>query len=420
MDAEELNSFKREFVSETTRRLLCVFAAGEAQCPLPYLEPVAWEEVFQAVCRNGLIALTYHYLKQRQDQSYPPPPFKAWVQKTYRINAINMALLYRQVHQTLQALNETGVDYLVLKGPAVAHLVYSDPHLRPFRDLDLMVRERDWGAIHQQLLVLGFHPEQDLPDPPPKLNPQSVVYELKYSHPESKLLIEVHYDDLLNAGLAAREVEGFWKRAVPVEVEGVRLKTLSLEDQLLHLCMHAHYHGYVRLNWFSDIAFIVRNQATRLDWSCLLETAQREEAQVGVYYSLYFLERLLAVSVPAEVMRALRPDRFRRWWHEYYMPEAEILSLQPMWRADFSFYFRPLFKRLLPDLLVMGRRRDKLAYLLRLLLPPQAWLRHYYKLNQNQPLAVHYLLHPLKLLYHYLDETVALFRSRKPGHQIQP
>jgi hypothetical protein len=108
------------------------------------------------------------------------------------------------------------------------------------------------------------------------------------------------------------------------------------------------------------------------------------------------------------VLTALRPDRFRRWWHERYLPEEKVLSLQPMPRPDFSFYFTPLFKRLLPDLLVMGRREDKLRYLLRLLLPPQAWLQDYYQLSDTPKIAVHYLLHPLKLTYHYLVEVATI------------
>jgi len=194
--------------------------------------------------------------------------------------------------------------------------------------------------------------------------------------------------------------------AVLVDVEGEPVKVLSLEDQLIHLCAHAHYHGYTRLNCFSDMAFIVRDQAARLDWERLLQTVRIEEAQVGVYYSLRFLDQLLAVGVPGDVLAALRPDRFRRWWHQRYLPEEKVLSLQPMWRPDFSFYFIPLFKRLLPDLLVMGRRGDKLRYLLRLLLPPRIWLRDYYKLSHTPRIAMHYLLHPLKLTYHYLAEVV--------------
>jgi len=406
MQIWEMNSHERVPISDATRTLLCDFAAGDVKRPLHRLD-ADWEEVFQGVCRNGLLGLTHRYLKQWEPQDYPPPEFRRRVQRAYRTSAIHMALMYRNIGKVLAQLAESGVDYMVVKGPALAHTVYPDPALRAFNDLDLVVRERDWTAVHRLLVKMGFEPEVDLPQPPPKLVPQAVLYELKYRHQEYNwFLVEVHYDDLLNAGLASRDVEGFWQRAMLVDMEGMPVKALSLEDQLIHLCAHAHYHGYGRLNCFSDIAFIVRDHAAQINWERLLETARIEEAQVGVYYTLYFLDKLLGVKVPESMLNALRPDRFRRWWHERYLPEERVLSLQPMWRPDFSFYFVPLLKRLLPDLLVMGRRGDKLRYLLRLLLPPWAWLQHYYQLDDTKKVAMHYLLHPLKLMVHYLAEVV--------------
>jgi hypothetical protein len=299
--------------------------------------------------------------------------------------------------------------------------VYPDPAWRAFNDLDLVVRERDWGPTHRLLVGMGFRPEKDLPQPPPKLVPQAVSYELKYWHQEMQLLVEVHYDDLLNAGLASRDIEGFWRRAAWIRVDGVPVKGLSLEDQLIHLCAHAHYHGYTRLNWFSDIAFIVRDHAPRLDWQQLLATVQIEEAQVAVYYSLRFLDQLLGISAPAPVLAALRPDLLRRWFHERYLPEEKVLSLQPMWRPDFSFYFTPLLKRLLPDLLVMGRRAEKLHYLLRLLIPPCDWLRYYYSLGTSTNVWLHYLIHPLKLAYHLVEELLqALAGHRTRATSARP
>jgi hypothetical protein len=406
MQIWEMNSHERVPISDATRTLLCDFAAGDVKRPL-HRSDADWEEVFQGVCRNGLLGLTHRYLKQWEPQDYPPPEFRRRVQRAYRTSAIHMALMYRNIGKVLAQLAESGVDYMVVKGPALAHTVYPDPALRAFNDLDLVVRERDWAAMHRLLVKMGFEPEVDLPQPPPKLVPQAVLYELKYRHQEYNwFLVEVHYDDLLNAGLASRDVEGFWQRAMPVDVEGMPIKVLSLEDQLIHLCAHAHYHGYGRLNCFSDIAFIIRDYAAQINWERLLETVRIEEAQVGVYYTLYFLDKLLGVKVPEGMLNALRPDRFRRWWHERYLPEERVLSLQPMWRPDFSFYFVPLLKRLLPDLLVMGRRGDKLRYLLRLLLPPWAWLQHYYQLDDTKKVAMHYLLHPLKLMVHYLAEVV--------------
>jgi hypothetical protein len=309
---------------------------------------------------------------------------------------------------------------MVVKGPAVAHTVYPDPALRAFNDLDLVVRERDWGAMHRLLVEMEFRPEKDLPQPPPKLVPQSVLYELKYWHNETGLLVEVHYDDVLNAGLAARDVEGFWRRTIQVDVEGVPVETLSLEDQLIHLCVHAHYHGYTRLNWFSDMAFTVRDHATELNWEQLLKTVRIEEAQVGVYYSLRFMDQLLGIGVPGDALAALRPDRFRRWFHERYLPEHKVLSLQPMGRPDFSFYFTPFLKRLLPDLLVMGRRADKLRCLPRLLAPPRDWLIHYYSIDGSTNLWLHYALHPLKLAYHLIEELLNAGAGKCQRHRRGP
>jgi hypothetical protein len=403
---EKFDTHERRPLSDTTRALLCDFAAGDVTRPLSRLD-ADWEDVLQHVCSNGLLGLTHAYLAHRECQDYPPPEFRQWIQQAHTTNTTRMLLVYRNVVKVLAQLARREIDCMVVKGPALAYTVYPDPAWRSFNDLDLIVRERDWATMHQLMLEMGFRPEANQPpQPPPKLVPSAVVYESKYWHRETSFLVEVHYDDILNAGLASRDVEGFWERAVSIDVEGVPAKALSLEDQLIHLCAHAHYHGYTRLNGFSDIAFIVRDHAARLNWEQLVKTVRIEEAQVAVYYTLCFLDRLFGIQVPADVLSGLRPDPFRRWWHERYMPQRKVLSLQPMWRPDFSFYFLPLFKRLLPDLLVMGRRREKLRCLLRLLLPPPAWLRYYYRLDDAESIALHYLLHPPKLAYHYLAEVV--------------
>ena len=74
--------------------------------------------------------------------------------------------------------------------------------------------------------------------------------------------------------------------------------------------------------------------------------------------------------------------------------------MHPMALPTLSFYFIPVFTRLIPDFLVMGRRKEKLRYLLRLLAPPREWLVYYYSLDPSQYVLIHYLLHPLKLLCH--------------------
>jgi hypothetical protein len=413
MPVDHQDSAERVAITTTTRALLCLFAAGDVSRRLVQVS-ADWQEVFPAVVREGLLGLAYHHLNMQQAAGDPPLAFREAVQRTYRFGAIQMVQVYRNIGQVLTVLQQANLDYLIVKGPALAKMVYPIPALRFFSDLDIVVRERDWNVTHRALVSMGFVSETDWSQPPPKFAPQVVIYEQRYWHAAMGLVVEVHYDDLLNAGLSSRDVAGFWQRAVAVNVGEVTAKTLSLEDTLIHLCAHAHYHGYTRLSWLSDIAFIIRDHAARLSWSRVMEVVRREEVQVSVYYTLRLLPALLDVSVPEDVLLALQPDRLRRWMHEMLLPESQVLALQPMWRPDFSFYFIPLFKRLLPDLLVMGRRKEKLYCLLRLLVPPRAWLCHYYGLLDTSWPIMHYVLHPLKLLGHYLGELLSLFSSRSP------
>jgi hypothetical protein len=408
--------YERVHVSDSARTIVCALAAGNLERPLPECAP-DWEEVFQGVCRNGLQGLTYRYLTRGVSRDVPPAGFKSAVQRAHYLRAVDTQLMYRQIAEVLARLAEAGIDCLVLKGPALAYTIYPHPTLRLFSDLDLMAREHDWAAAHGLLIDLGFAPEAGFARPRAKLIPQATTYEVKYWHEEMQLRVEMHFDDLLNAGLASRDLDGYWRRAVPLRIGAVPSKTLAIEDQLLHLCAHAHYHGYTRLNWLTDLAFIVRDHAAELDWERFVATVRLEEAQVCAYYSLRILNELLGIGAPRCVMDAIRPDGVRRWLHEYYLPERHVLSLDPMPRPDFSFYFLPLLKRLLPDLLVMGRRREKLGYLLRLLVPPRQWLRDYYELDERSSVAPHYLVHPLKLGRHYMTEIVSrlaenVFRHR--------
>jgi hypothetical protein len=399
MKIEILDRYQRMQLSEPTRILLLHFAAGDEGRSLPKVRG-NWAEVLEATSRHGLVPLAARLLKQQATDDYPPQSFVAEMQRRYQMTTVRTMLMYRRIADLLQALTRNRLEFIVLKGPALGSTVYPDTSLRIFNDLDLLVRERDWGPTNRMLKALEFIPEQDRSEHPPKLVPQAVLYEQKYYHGRDGFLVEVHYDDILNAGLAARNIKGFWQRAVVTHIEGVPAKVLCPEDQIIHLCAHVHAHGYARLNWLADLAFIFRRRSGHINWQQLIATVRQEDAKVPVYYSLHFLDRLLRVPVPPEILPSIKPDPFRRWAHNVFLPEDKVLSLQPMPHPILSFYFRPFLKRLLPDLFVMGRRPEKFRYLLRLLLPPRDWLTDHYSLGPSDNILVHYLLHPLKFFYH--------------------
>ena len=68
------------------------------------------------------------------------------------------AVRARVVAEVASAMAQERVPFLVLKGAALAHLVYGDPRLRPMRDVDLLIRKADVGRALDVLMRCGFRP----------------------------------------------------------------------------------------------------------------------------------------------------------------------------------------------------------------------------------------------------------------------
>jgi len=387
------------------RSLLIDFTTCDLQRPLRRVK-VNWEQALLALQTNRITGLAYHFLRHSNDPNYPPPEFKQAVRKLHYMNIVRMAIIYKRFKSAVNQLQQYNIDFLVLKGPAVAYMVAPDPSIRYFSDLDLMVRECDWSRMNTALLEMGYLNPDGFSHPPPKIIPQAIHHETKYYYHQTGFVIDAHYGDLLHDGLAARDIEGFWNRAVTVPIEGVMVKSLCLEDQLLHLCGHAHKHGFTHLCFLADLLFILRDHANQLDWDLFLRTVTFEQAQVPVYYSLRLMAHLFGISPPIEVLKAVQPDGFRRGWHECYMPEDSIDPMSNKKWETFSFKERPLFRNIILNLFVMGRRTEKLHYLLRLLFPPPEWIRFTYGLPDNRLLAPYYVMRPFKLIFTPLGDII--------------
>jgi len=399
--------------SPAFRSVLTTLAGCDLRKPLPRAD-IDWDQMLAALQEHRIGGMAAYYLRHWTDPSYPPPSFQEAVKKLHYVKVVRMAAIYQKFEMIAQRFQDANIDFLVLKGPALAYLAAPEPAIRYFVDLDLMIREQDWAAMNSVLTEAGFYGIEDFSTPPPRLIPQVVPsHQTVYAYPDTGFTVEIHHEDLLHDNLAVRDLEGFWTRAETLQVDGVHFKTLSLEDHVLHICGHAHWHGFTHLCMLTDLVFILRDHASQIDWDAFLRTVAREEAHVPVYYSLRLVSTLFDVSPPAGVMESVRPDAFRRWWHERYMPEELINTLSAKIWIAFSFKNSPLFSSAIMNMLVMGRRAEKLSYLLRIFFPPRAWLRHSYGLPENRWLAPYYVLRPFRLVFTALADIFNGFVAKE-------
>jgi hypothetical protein len=86
-----------------------------------------------------------------------------------------------------------GVEVLLLKGADFATRLYARPALRPFIDVDLLVRSSDWAPVEATLGRLGYSPRET------KLKRAAGHSERSWEHPNmAEAMVEVH-DNLVHS-----------------------------------------------------------------------------------------------------------------------------------------------------------------------------------------------------------------------------
>lgn len=182
-------------------------------------------------------------------------------------------------------LDDHGIEWRIVKGPASAHLLYDDPAVRTFVDLDILVRSDALAATVALLEDLGAvrrHPSL------------GADYERRFSKSVTMRLdgAEIDLHRTLTPGpfgLAIIE-DDLFADPTPFVVAGRELATVSYPVALVHACYHAV---------LGDVA---PSDATRRDIAAL---AQHPDLDPDLVAGL--AQRWRGVSVVADGLALGRP-----------------------------------------------------------------------------------------------------------------
>lgn len=179
-------------------------------------------------------------------------PVQRQLESTHAAAMVTSALLRSEAPRVRRVIAEaTGVEPLLIKGPAVADRFYSDTEERPFVDLDFLLPAERVAVASRALVETLDYLQLELPWPD-NLAKHAHSVQLHRSVGVNTLAIELHWrisDDpaaaaLLYDPLAARAAR--WPGDPEVLVP-------DRARQLLLLAVHLVTHGYRRLSWLIDI-----------------------------------------------------------------------------------------------------------------------------------------------------------------------
>lgn len=401
-----------------THRLLIKCANTNGQCDDSLKEilmndSLIWPEVIQSARSHGMIPLLYHNLTKQGLTNFIPQEIAEKLKNEYYISAASTLTLHHELQKVLEAFHKGNIEVVVLKGAALAETLYSNVTLRPFTDIDLLVREENWKRMRTLLSRLNFAAQgRDFIVLPPKLTKFDVLGHLHFYNNQG-INLELQFD-LLQLGLSMRTKDKIWQCARRTAIAGIQTSVLSPEYQLLHLCVHLNKHGYRRLIWFVDIAKFV--EKTAIDWEKLCTLAKIEGMLPSVYFTLYYLNSFFGKLVSTSVIESLKPNFLKRIVWQSIWPDDKVVCLNAPHDAGLVFQQEFPGGWIIPNLIITGRTREKMHYFVRKVFPAPEFISNKYLASGRRLNAFSYIYHYLMRIKNRFSKHRSLLVNKLDNH----
>ena len=199
-----------------------------------------------------------------------PADLRARLQARQTQHAHAASVRTKMIADVAGAMARARVPFLVLKGAALAHLVYEDVRLRPMRDVDVLIRKADIGGALDVLTRSGFRPSGVAVHPR-----DHHLRGMAKTKEGVTVTIELHHELMARTPFVEpRRYEDLIHRSQPFEWDGVTFQTLGCEDMLWHVYAHAfvintRLPGATRLLSVADLVHVTEAWIDRIDWAQL-------------------------------------------------------------------------------------------------------------------------------------------------------
>lgn len=357
-----------------------------------------WAYITDAAFTRNIAQLLYDNLKNLGNLRLIPPEVMEDLKGAYHANIARNMFLYAELRNMVDAFRNAGVPVLVLKGAALAGIVYRDAGLRHMMDLDLLVRKDDLGTAQrvmtdmQYVAATGLQSEQ--------WHREQHFHLPLYRHPEKPVVVEIHWH--VTGSSSGLDITKWWERAREVDLMECRVLVFSPEDMLLHLCIHLFNHAYENafvLRGLCDIAELLRCCGAEMDRELLQHEIQEYGMEKQVHSILYLVKRYHELPSPSQLLTNLDHADLRF---------IEILEKNLF--ADGGNV--PINSHLLKSL-IFDTVPEKVRYLLpRIFLSREEMAKRYTASPSSGKIFLYYLVHPFDLMAKYGKSLLAIFRTR--------
>ncbi len=266
---------------------------GEKEYILRFSEKeVPWENLVMIAEMEGVTGFLHVHLKQLGLLDRLPDPTRIFLEDIYQQTRRRTLAYISEMKAFSKILEKRGLPVVVLQGLSLMP-VYNDPGLRPFGDVDLMVRPSHKKLLADLFREMGYHNPMD-------------------THPDifmrNGICIDMHTHILNLERVRTRryvfppDLAPMWDKAVPLFEESDGLLSLDPYDNLIALSAHALKHGYSRLIWLVDLhESLLRLESDKDCHEKIVERARLWRQERILLYALILVEGTLGIKIPARL-----------------------------------------------------------------------------------------------------------------------
>ena len=313
-------------VSSRVDGFLCAVLRGE-QPAWPAFDVERFEDSFrQRSFEHGVEALVFHQMQDSAAWSAWPRGIRDGLTDACRAGIAFEMYRRNRVEELLFRLAERHIDFLVIKGEALARNQYPDSTLRTRCDTDVFIRPQQIEDVRTVLLESGFE----------------VIAPLYKTHQfcavanragPARVNLDIHWR-IQNAARYARSIGFDEALAQSVPLKGMEhSRTLGPVDSLLLACMHRSgndRHDAERLIWLYDIHILLSGMTPEQSDEFAAKAIDRD-LQACCLSGVESAVACFNTKVSGELLPKLSAGRNKlSWWERYRKSHLGLLA------ADFG------------------------------------------------------------------------------------
>lgn len=260
-----------------------------------------WLHLLQIAEKHRMIPLLYHGLKASCKSSIPREIYHELEGRFYSNARKNFLLMYELFRLNTLFQNQ-GIRSIPYKGTILASSVYGKISFRQIWDIDFLVHEQDFVKCRELLISERYNLKE------------SYDREQSFYSEERDIEVDIHWGITPVYFPVLIDFEDFWNRTKFIKLSGTNIRSFSVEDLLLLLCIQVAKDSWEKLQKLEhlikvcDIAELIRNNQT-LDWGKTFERTRIIGAERILHFGLFLARNLLNAPIPVDVLFKVQRDK---------------------------------------------------------------------------------------------------------------